>query len=464
MTATATRTSSRGGAAAQKASMISSMKNMFKVPDLRNKILFTLAMLVVYRIGAFVPAPGIDLDAVQALQEQAERGGVLGFMQLFSGGALTQFAVFALGIMPYITSSIIMQILTVVVPKLEEWSKQGAVGQRKITQWTRYLTIAIAILQSTGLVFLFHNGGGGLVQGGGGLGSNLDLVPNFNVARVLLIVLTLTAGTALIMWMGELITQKGIGNGMSLIIFASVVAVLPSQGSRIQAEAGNLVLAAVSVLFLVVLVGIVFVEQGQRKIPVQFAKRQVGRRMYGGQSTYIPLKVNQSGVIPVIFASSVLYLPVLVSNVLPADAAWGQAIQRFINDNLLSPDNIVYLVVFGLLIVGFAYFYTAITFDPAQQADTIRKQGGFIPGIRPGPQTERYLGRILSRITLPGALFVASVALLPSLFIAQFVSPQSVQQLSFGGISVLIAVGVALETMKQIDSQLMMRNYEGFLK
>jgi len=438
--------------------VISTMRNMFKVSDLRNKILFTLGVIALYRLGAHIPVPGIDLSALQILQEQARSGGVLGFLQLFSGGALTQFAVFALGIMPYITSSIIMQILTVVIPRLEQWQQQGAVGQRKITQWTRYLTVAIALLQSTGLVFLFSNGGGGLVASD----VTLNILPNFTVPRVLLIVLTMTAGTALLMWMGETITQRGIGNGMSLVIFASVVSTFPAQGGQIQAEAGWGVLAAVIVLLIGVLAAIVFVEQGQRRIPVQFAKRVVGRRMYGGQSTYIPLKVNQSGVIPVIFASSVLYLPILVSNVLPS-SGWGASVQRWIDGNLLQPDNIFYIVIFGLLIIGFAYFYTAITFDPVKQADTLRKQGGFIPGIRPGPQTERYLGKILSRITLPGALFVAAVALLPNLLLAQVI-PGNQAQFAFGGISVLIAVGVALETMKQIDSQLMMRNYEGFLK
>ena len=440
--------------------MLTSMSNMFKVPDLRNKILFTLMILSLYRFGAFIPAPGIDLDGVEALRQQADEGGVIAFLQLFSGGALTQFAVFALGIMPYITSSIIMQILTVVIPKLEQWQKQGAVGQRKITQWTRYLTVTIAFMQSTALVFLFHNGGGGFFQSGSG---NLDLVPNFTIPRVLLIVLTLTAGTAMLMWMGELITQRGIGNGMSLIIFASVVSSLPSVGATVRSEAGNATLALLLVLFVVLLVAIVFVEQGQRRIPVQFAKRVVGRRMYGGQSTYIPLKVNQSGVIPIIFASSGLYLPLLVSQALPAEG-WGASIQRWVNDNLVRPDSIFYITIYGLLIIGFAYFYTAITFDPAQQADTIRKQGGFIPGIRPGPQTERYLGRILSRITLPGALFIAMVALVPSIILVQALPAGSQQIFAFSGISVLIAVGVALETMKQIDSQLMMRNYEGFLK
>jgi len=433
--------------------------NVFRIPDLRNKVLFTLLMIALYRFGAFVPVPGIDLDAVATLSAQAEEGGALGFLQLFSGGALTQFAVFALGIMPYITASIIMQILTVVIPKLEQWQAQGAVGQRKITQWTRYVTVGIAIMQSTGLVFLFHNGGGGFFAS---VSTNLDLVPNFTILGVLLIVVTLTAGTALIMWMGELITQRGIGNGMSILIFTSVVSSYPSTGSRVRAEAGNGALAFLIVLFVLLTVAIVFVEQGQRRIPVQFAKRVVGRRMYGGQSTYIPLKVNQSGVIPVIFASSVLYLPLLLSNVLPADG-WGASVQAWINENLVQPTSPFYIALYGLLIIGFAYFYTAITFDPAQQADTIRKQGGFIPGIRPGPQTERYLARILSRITLPGALFVAGVALLPTIFLAQILPDQSTSILSFSGVSVLIGVGVALETMKQIDSQLMMRNYEGFL-
>lgn len=439
--------------------MLSSVRNTFRVPDLRGKILFTLLMIAVYRVGAFIPAPGIDLDAVEELKRQAEQGGgVVGFLQLFSGGALTQFALFALGIMPYITASIIMQILTVVIPKLEEWQKMGAVGQRKITQWTRYLAVTIALLQSTGLAFLFHNGGGGLL-GGGGNSTGLDVLPNFTPFRVIIVVLTLTAGHALLMWIGELISQRGIGNGMSLLIFASVVSSFPGAGARLNAEKGTPLLIGLLLLAIVLLVGIVFIEQGQRRIPVQFAKRVVGRRMYGGQSTYIPLKVNQSGVIPIIFASSVLYLPILLTNVLPSDG-WGASVQRWVNNNLVQPDSIFYVVTYGLLIVGFAYFYTAIAFDPAQQAENIRKQGGFIPGIRPGPQTERYLGRILSRITLPGALFIAFIALLPSLLLAF----ADVENFPFAGTSILIAVGVALETMKQIDSQLMMRNYEGFLK
>jgi preprotein translocase subunit SecY len=437
--------------------VLANLKNVFKVPDLRNKILFSLLMICLYRLGAHLPVPGIDVSVLKTLREQAEQGGVLAFLQLFSGGALTQFALFALGIMPYITASIIMQILAVVIPKLEQWQNQGAVGQRKITQWTRYLTVGIAAMQATGFTYLFHNGGGGFGQANT---SNLDLVPNFDVWHVLLIVITLTAGTALLMWMGELITQRGIGNGMSLLIFASVVSTLPNQGSQIKAAGGVGALVGTIVVFLILLVAIVFVEQGQRRIPVQFAKRVVGRRMYGGQSTYIPLKVNQSGVIPIIFASSVLYLPQLISGLLPPDG-WGADVQQFVDDHIVKPNAPLHLLLFGGLIVGFAYFYTAITFDPAKQADTLRKQGGFIPGIRPGPQTERYLGKILSRITLPGALFIAGVALIPSLLLTSFLPGA---QVSFAGTSILIAVGVALETMKQIDSQLMMRNYEGFLK
>jgi preprotein translocase subunit SecY len=434
---------------------------MFRVADLRNKIVFTLVIIALYRFGSYVPAPGIDLDAVDQLRRQAEdSGGILGYLQLFSGAGLTNFAVFALGIMPYITSSIIMQILTVVIPKLEEWQQQGAIGQRKITQWTRYLTMAIAVLQSTALAFLFHNGGGGLL-GGGGNPTGIDVLPDFTAPNVLLVVLVLTSGTALLMWMGELITQRGIGNGMSLLIFASVVSSIPSQFAQINAERGLGLVIPLFMLFVAVLVGIVFIENGQRRIPVQFAKRVVGRRMYGGQSTYIPLKVNQSGVVPIIFASSVLYLPALATQALPSSpGSWGVSVQRWVNDNLAQPNSAAYMVVYGLLIIGFAYFYTAIAFDPHKQADTIRKQGGFIPGIRPGPQTERYLSKILARITLPGALFIAAIALLPSLLLAF----ADVQTFAFGGVSILIAVGVALETMKQIDSQLMMRNYEGFLQ
>jgi len=441
---------------------LQNIKNVARVPDLRNKVLFTIAMLVVYRIGAFIPAPGINLDAVEALEAQAEDGGILSFLQLFSGGALTQFAIFSLGIFPYITASIIMQIMGVVVPRIEQWQEQGAVGQRKITQWTRYMTIAIGIVQATGFAFLFH-GDGGALGIGGGQGTGLDLLPNFNIGSVFLVVLTLTAGTALLMWMGELITQKGIGNGMSIIIFAAVVSVIPNQLTLVKENSGWGALSALLVLYALLLFVIVYVEQGQRRIPVQFAKRVVGRKQTAGQSTYIPLKVNQSGVIPIIFASSVLYLPQLVAVVLPT-TAWGDAIRNWVDLHLVNPGDPFYLVIFGLLIVAFAYFYTAITFDPVKQADQIRKQGGSIPGIRPGPETERYLAKILSRITLPGALFIAAVALLPTWALSFMLPAHSTGGFGFSGISILIAVGVGLETMKQIDGQLMMRNYEGFLK
>jgi preprotein translocase subunit SecY len=429
--------------------MFGSLKNMFRIPDLRNKILFTLLVIGLYRLGSNVTVPGIDFNAVQDLQRQAERGGVLGFLNLFSGGALTQMAVFALGIMPYITSSIIMQLLAVVIPRIEQWQKQGAVGQKKITQWTRYMTVGLAILQATGITYQFNNG----LLGDGG-STNLKLVTDFDVPHVALIVLTITAGTAVVMWMGELITQRGIGNGMSILIFANVVSRLPAQIWNVRAEGGNVIFTMVILVGLLMILAIVFVEQGQRRIPVQFAKRVVGRRMYGGQSTYIPLKVNQAGVIPIIFASSVLYFPVLLSNVIQ----W-RSIVDFINRNLVQPDNFFYISIYGLLIIFFTYFYTAITFNPQQQADIIRKQGGFIPGIRPGPPTERYLGQILNRITLPGSLFLAVIALVPQIALAIY----GVQSFPFGGTTILIAVGVALETMKQIDSQLMMRNYEGFL-
>ena len=429
--------------------MFGSLKNMFRVTDLRNKILFTLFVIMLYRMGSNVTVPGIDFNAVQDLQRQAERGGVLGFLNLFSGGALTQMAVFALGIMPYITSSIIMQLLAVVIPRIEQWQKQGAVGQRKITQWTRYMTVGLAILQATGITYQFNNG----LLGRAGK-TNLKLVTNFDVPHVALIVLTITAGTAVVMWMGELITQRGIGNGMSILIFANVVSRLPAQVGNVRAEGGNVIFGVVIAVGILMILAIVFVEQGQRRIPVQFAKRVVGRRMYGGQSTYIPLKVNQAGVIPIIFASSVLYFPVLLSNVIQ----W-KGVVDFINRNLVQPDNFFYISIYGLLIVFFTYFYTAITFNPQQQADIIRKQGGFIPGIRPGPPTERYLGTILNRITLPGSLFLAAIALVPQIALAVY----GVQGFPFGGTTILIAVGVALETMKQIDSQLMMRNYEGFL-
>ena len=435
--------------------MLSSVSNVFKIPELRKKIAFTLAMVVLYRLGAHLQVPGIDRLQVKQFQKSAEQQGTIGFLNLFSGGALSQFAIFALGIMPYITSSIIVQILGVVIPKLEEWQNQGAVGQRKITQWTRYIAIVIALLQATALTFLFGKGGGATLLGGRGGGINVVLIPGFPLLRVLLVVFTLTAGTCVLMWMGELITQRGIGNGMSILIFASVVSRLPYDYYRILKEKHFIIFALLVAISLATLVAIVFIENGQRRIPVQFAKRMQGRRMYGGQSTYIPLKVNQAGVVPIIFASSVLLLPALLTNLI--HAAW---LQKIIDTYVLNNQNWLHLIIYGFMIVAFAYFYNAIAFDPIKQADQIRKQGGFIPGIRPGRQTESHLSKILNRITLPGALFIAAVALLPSIVLAL----AKVNNFPFGGTTVLIAVGVALETMKQIDSQLMLRNYEGFLK
>jgi len=429
--------------------MLSSVANIFKIRDLRNKVAFTLAIVALYQLGANTPAPGISFKAVQELQRQAQAGGILGFLNLFSGGGILRLAVFGLGIMPYITSSIIVQLLATVIPKFTEWRDEGAIGQKKLTQVTRYLTVALAIMQSTGLVYLFHSGGGGLFGS-----AHIDLIPDFTPPRVAFIVLTLTAGTAFVMWLGELITQRGIGQGMSIIIFAEVVAGIPAGGGAVLAEGGAFKFAVICLLVLALIVAIVFVEQGQRRIPVTFAKRVVGRRMYGGQSTYIPLKVNQAGVIPIIFASSVLYFPVLLSNVIP----WAP-FRDFVNSHL-QPTSFVYIGFYGLFIILFTFFYVTITFDPYQQADIIRKQGGYIPGIRPGPPTERYLAKILNRITLPGSLFLAAVALLPSVLLSLW----HINAYPFAGITILIAVGVSLETLKQIDSQLMMRNYEGFLK
>lgn len=448
---------------------MSTLRNVFKIPELRNKLLFTLAMVAIYRFGAHIPAPGINLGYLKDLEDAAAKGGVLSFLNAFSGGAITQFSMFALGIMPYITASIIMQILAVVIPRLEQWQEQGAVGQRKITQWTRYVGVGIALLQAFGLTALFRRPGQGGFSGGNPTGKDL-FGEHYNAGRFLLVVVTLTAGFALLMWFGETITQRGIGNGMSILIFASVVSRMPANFATVRAESGLTAMIVIALMFIVLMVAIVFVEQGVRRIPVQFAKRQVGRKMYGGNSTYLPLKVNGAGVISIIFASSVLYLPVILSQVLPVGDAtarnpnWAFNVQRWINDHLVRSTSPFYLALYGILIIAFAYFYTAIQFDPHKQADQIRKQGGFIPGIRPGYQTERYLSRILSRITLPGALFVAAIALIPAFAIGQALGDTGGgQQLGFFGISILIAVGVALETVKQIDGQLMMRNYESFL-
>jgi len=422
----------------------------FRTPDLRRKLLFTLAIIGIYRLGSVVPGPGVSYVAIQTCLEANKDNTLYALVNLFSGGALLQLSVFALGIMPYITSSIIIQLLIVVIPRLETLKKEGQSGQAKLTQYTRYLTIALAVLQSTGIVALARSGN--LIQN-----CNEEIIPNDSFVRVGVLIVTLTAGTAVIMWLGELITDRGVGNGMSVLIFTSIISSMPSQGGRILNQPrGGFVLAAVLGLALIVITLVVFVEQAQRRIPVQYAKRMVGRRMYGGTSTYIPLKVNQAGVIPVIFASSLLYLPQLLVNV------WSnQTFQTYVQRYFQSGDHPVYLATYFGLIVFFTYFYVAITFNPVEVADNMKKYGGFVPGIRPGRATSEYLDYILSRVTSFGALYLGLVAVLPLLL---FNLTAGSNRLPFGGTAVLIVVGVGLETVKQIESQLMLRNYEGFLR
>jgi preprotein translocase subunit SecY len=429
--------------------MFTRLANIFRVPDLRNKVLFTLAMIGIYELGTNVPLPGVSWAQIQRLQTGS--AGILGYLNLFSGGGLTRMAIFGLGIMPYITSTIVMQLLQTVVPKLAQWRDEGAAGQRKLTQATRYLTIALALLQATGLVYAFHGHDQALLGGS----QNIDLmVPGFTIWYGLFMVLILTAGTVLVMWLAELITQRGIGQGMSLLIFSSVVSGLPTGGKAVYDEGGPNKFFTLLVISLILLVVIVFVDQGQRRIPVTFARRIVGRRMMGGNSTYIPFKVNHSGVIPIIFASSMLYIPVLLSNILPW--AW---LQDFVRHHL-SPTDPFYITVDFALIFLFCFFWVQVAFDPNQQADMLRKQGGFIPGIRPGYPTERYLAKLSNRITFVGGGFLASVAVVPAILMSLW----TINRFPFYGTTLLIATGVALQTMQQIDSQLMMRNYEGFLK
>jgi preprotein translocase subunit SecY len=423
--------------------MLRAFINAFKIPDLRRKLLFTLAMIAVYRIGAWIPVPGVNVDLLRSARGIGEAANVVGIVNVFAGGALQQMAIFALGIMPYITASIIMQLLAVVIPKLEALQREGEQGRKKITQYTRYVTVGLALLQATGLVTLARNGVA--------FGENVILGGNGTVA---LIVITLTAGTALIMWLGELITQRGVGNGMSLLIFVSIISQFPSQLEQVRSENGWNWVAGVLILGALLCVAVVFMEQGQRRIPVQYARRQIGRRSYGGQSTYIPLKVNQSGVIPVIFASSLLYLPGLFAQVSGIGA-----VQRFVEQYLEDPRSWVFIAVFAVMVIFFAYFYTAIAFNPVEVADNMKRYGGFIPGIRPGRQTAEYLDKVLTRITLPGSLYLAAISVVPFIFLAV----GNIASFPLGGVSLLIMVGVGLETMKQIESQLMQRNYEGFI-
>jgi preprotein translocase subunit SecY len=427
--------------------VLSAFRNAFKIPDLRKKILFTLVIIAVYRLGAHVPVPGLDFDRLQEQLKGQGSNGVFGLINLFSGGALTQFAIFALGIMPYITSSIIMQLLTVVIPRLEAYAKEGEEGQKKITQYTRYMTVVLALLQSLGIVVTANSGK--LLSGVS------NIFPDLSAGRTFVIVLTLTAGTAMIMWLGELITQRGIGNGMSILIFSSIISRLPVESAAVYKSAGPVKSAVLLALGVGIVVAVVVVEQAQRRIPVQYAKRVVGRKLYGGSSTYIPLKVNQAGVIPIIFASSLLYLPVLASTILRS-----QGFKVWVDTHLARGSHPLYIITYFLLIVFFTYFYTSITFNPIDVADNMKKYGGFIPGIRPGRPTAEYLDHILTRITLPGSFFLASIAVLP--FIVQ--GAWHIDAFPFGGTAVLIIVGVGLETMKQLESQLLMRHYEGFLK
>ncbi|HET9673161.1 MAG TPA: preprotein translocase subunit SecY [Actinomycetota bacterium] len=424
--------------------MLKAFLNAFRVPDLRAKILFTLLIIAVFRLGSYVPVPVVDVGILQRAQDT---GGFLNIINLFSGGALTRLSVFSLGIMPYITSSIIMQLMTVVIPKLQQWQEQGETGTKKINQWTRYVTVVLALLQSTGLVFLFHN-----PQASG----FDDVFPagTFTGTNVAFIVLIMTAGTALIMWLGELITQRGVGNGMSILIFTSVISTLPAEGNAILRQGGTAKFVTIMLIGLAIIVAVIYVDQGQRRVPIQYAKRVVGRKMTSGGSTYLPLKVNQAGVIPIIFASSVLYFPALLASVYHA-----QWFQNFVTNHLQNQGSIIYMFLLAMLIIFFSYFYTAIQFDPHRTADNLRKNGGFIPGTRPGPPTADFLNRILLRIGLPGAIFLAVIALIPTIVFAFW----DLTQFPFGGTSILIAVGVALETMKQIESQLLMRHYEGFL-
>ena len=425
--------------------MLQTILNAFSVPEIRRKLAFTAAILLLYRLGAYIPSPGVNIDAVESAGDQFGNN-ILGFLNLFSGGSLSRLSLFALGIMPYITASIILQLLTVVVPSLERLSKEGEVGQQKITQYTRYLTVGLAFAQAIGYVLLFNSQS---------FGSSEIIEGELTLGTALLIALSLTAGATLLMWMGELITQRGIGNGISLMIFASIVAGLPQGISAWWTNPDQVFVVMMPFVALAVIVGIVFVQEGQRRIPVQYAKRVVGRRMTTGGSTYLPLRVNMAGVIPVIFAASIMAFPPTIGQLLGGNQ------ENFWTDfaTFFNPNGWAYVVGEVFFIIIFTYFYTAVTFNPVDQADNLKKYGGFIPGVRPGRPTAEYLDRILSRLTFPGALYLGAVAALPTILFAQ-----TSANFYFGGTSILIVVGVALDTVKQLEAQLMMRNYEGFLK
>ena len=431
--------------------MLSAFGMAFKTPELRKKIFFTLSIMALFRFGSVIPTPGVSYTAVKTCLDQAQNGGLFGLINLFSGGALLHLSVFALGIMPYITSSIIIQLLTVVIPRFETLKNEGQSGQATLTQYTRYLTIGLAVLQSTGLIAVARTPGR-LISG-----CSLPIIPDASWQRILTMIIVMTAGTSVIMWLGELITDRGVGNGMSILIFTSIAAGFPGQLWSIKLAKGLPVFIFVLLMGFAVVAAVVFVEQAQRRIPVQYAKRMVGRQAYGGTSTYIPIKVNQAGVIPVIFASSLLYIPSLLVNFTNSQAGWAVWISR----NLVRGDHPIYMAAYATLIVFFTYFYVAITFNPDEVADNMKKYGGFIPGIRAGRPTSEYLQYVLSRITAPGALYLALVAVIP---IGALIIFGASQNFPFGGTAILIVVGVGLDTAKQIESQLQQRSYEGFLK
>jgi preprotein translocase subunit SecY len=427
--------------------VISTILGAFRIGEIRNKVLFTAGVLLLYRLGTHIPAPGINSAAVNAIQKNFGGNSILGLLNLFSGGGLGRIAIFALGIMPYITASIILQLLQVVVPSLEKLSKEGEVGQARITQYTRYLTVGLAFAQSIGYVFLFRS----FQQQAG-----TTLISNFTLAKVFLIVISLTAGTILLMWLGELITQRGIGNGISLLIFASIVARIPSGVQSWWNNPDQVFRVIMPFIAIGVVAAIVFVQEGQRRIPIQYAKRVIGRRMTQGGQTYLPLRVNMAGVIPVIFAASIMAIPPTLGQLIGQNNthSFAYKVQAFFN-----PQGWHYIAGESIFIILFTYFYTAVTFNPVDQADNLKKYGGFIPGVRPGRPTAEFLDRILARLTFPGALFLAAIAALPTILINQ-----TSANFFFGGTSILIVIGVALDTMKQLEAQLMMRNYEGFLK
>ncbi len=423
--------------------MLRTILNAFSVAEIRKKLAFTAAMLALYRLGAYIPAPGVNLDAVKEISGNFGGAGILGFLNTFSGGSLSRLSLFALGIMPYITASIILQLLTVVLPSLERLQKEGEVGQQKITQYTRYLTVGLAFAQSLGYVFLFRSFGNE---------AGAEVLGTLTFGKVFLVVICLTAGCTLLMWLGELITQRGIGNGISLMIFASIASSIPTGITKWWNNPDQVFVVMMPFIALAVIVAIVFVQEGQRRIPVQYAKRVVGRKMTSGGSTYLPLRVNMAGVIPVIFAASIMAFPATVGQLINTPVALEFS-------EFFAPNSWAYVVGEILFIILFTYFYTAVTFNPVDQADNLKKYGGFIPGVRPGRPTAEYLDRILSRLTFPGALYLGAVAALPTILINQ-----TAANFYFGGTSILIVIGVALDTVKQLEAQLMMRNYEGFLK